>query len=134
MNLLSFVNLLNMSVRSIFVIGAVLIIRMLFRKRSAMERMPLWVLVGLRLVVPVTLIRYGLSVVPRQVTYLGETAVSAAIESTKRAGTNESGAAAIVFGGAIILWILGVCLMLAYLIVSTFGGIGDDTSRSMGLR
>lgn len=118
MNLLSFVNLLNMSVRSIFVIGAVLIIRMLFRKRSAKERMPLWVLVGLRLVVPVTLIRYGLSVVPRQVTYLGETAVSAAIESTKRAGTNESGAAAIVFGGAIILWILGVCLMLAYLIVS----------------
>lgn len=118
MNLISFVNLLNMSVKGSFVIVAVLIIRLIFRNRSAKERMPLWILVGLRLLIPVTVIRYGFSAVPRQVTYLGETAVSAAIESAERSGTDDPGAGAVVFGAVLVLWIIGVCLMLAYLIVS----------------
>lgn len=122
MNLLSFVNLLNMSIKGSFVIAAVLVLRLIFMKRSAKERMPLWMLVGLRLLIPVSLLQSSMSIVPRQVTYLGETAVSAAIESAERgeAGTGGSDAGVIVFGVVLALWVLGVNLMIAYALISTY--------------
>ena len=120
MNLLSFVNLFNMSMRGVFVIGAVLIIRLLFGKRSAKERMPLWALAGISLIIPM-FITSPRSIVPRSATHLGETAVAAAIESAEgaRTGIADSGLGTVIIGIFLAVWSLGVCLMIVYAVIST---------------
>ncbi len=119
MNLMSFVNLMNMSIKGSFVILAVLIIRMILIKRSAKERMILWVLVALRLVIPVSF-SHSVSAVPRQVMHIGETAIGAAIESAGRVESGGSDTGIVIFGVVILLYIIGIALMMTYFGISIF--------------
>ncbi len=133
----AFIKILNMSITAGWITLAVMLLRLLLRKMPKQFTCMLWYLVGIRLVcpfspksmfslipssetVPASLpsgafpeINSGVAVIDRVVNPAARLSFSAF--STGRSG---DGALAVITKGAVMIWLIGMCLMFCYLIFS----------------
>ncbi len=132
-----FVNLLNMSITAGYVVVAVIILRLLFRKAPRWISCALWSMVGLRLVLPfsfesiISLIPSSGTVTP-DILYSAEPAISSGVpavnsvinpviaESLTPAVADSANPMQIVILIAGIVWLVGMLAMVLYSIV-TYG-------------
>ncbi len=132
-----FLDVLNMSIRAGWVILAVLVLRLLFKKAPGWFRMGLWALVAVRLLLPFSF-ESKLSILPSDTVvgtdilmsgspqiYSGISAVDQAINPLmSQVFAPDPGASMnplqfwIPFAG--ILWLLGVAAMISYMLISFY--------------